>query len=111
MILSICDLTEVKKIMRIIKIVILLIRIAVPIILIVVGMLDFMKATSSGDDATLKKTLSQFVRRIIAAVLVFLIPTFVSAIFTLIGANTEYKKCFGYNNIDSNTKLVYVENK
>ena len=81
MILSICDLTEVKKIMRIIKIVILLIRIAVPIILI------------------------------IAAVLVFLIPTFVSAIFTLIGANTEYKKCFGYNNIDSNTKLVYVENK
>lgn len=111
MILSVCDIKEVAKIMKIIKVVIDIIRVAVPIILIVVSMLDFMKVVTSGDNDALPKTLTHFVERAIAAILVFLIPTFVSLVFFITGAEEEYKKCFGYETLNSNNKLVYVENK
>ena len=51
-----------------------------PVLLIVYGTLDFAKATLSGDESALKKAGTNFGKRILALILLFLIPFIVSAI-------------------------------
>ena len=74
-------------------------------------MIDFMKVITSGDTSELSKVLTHFVERAIAAVLVFLIPTFISIIFFIAGAEEEYKRCFEKPDLDANIKIAYIENK
>ena len=51
MILSVCDIPEVLKVMRIVNIIITIIRIAVPILLIVSSMISYMNAIKDNDDS------------------------------------------------------------
>lgn len=67
---------EIKKIMGIIKIV-------VPILLIIFGITDFFRATFSDNEDNMKKDRDRFIKRIIAAIIVFLVPTFVSLVLNL----------------------------
>lgn len=67
---------EIKKIMGIIKAV-------VPILLIIFGITDFFRATFSSKEEDMKKDRDRFIKRIIAAIVVFLVPTFVSLVLTL----------------------------
>ncbi len=67
---------EINKIMGIIKII-------VPILLIVFGITDFFRATFSSKEEDMKKDRDRFIKRIIAAIVVFLVPTFVSLVLTL----------------------------
>lgn len=94
-ILSICDNPDVLQVMRIVNIVITIIKIAVPILLIVFIMLELVGAVS--DEDKLKKVTSGAVRKFIAAVLIFLIPTLVQVIVvTTLGdedAADGYKNC------------------
>ncbi len=106
MILSICDLPDVVKVMGIVKIVITIIRIAVPILLMVSVMIDFVRAIL---DAELNKITKVMVNKVIAAVLVFLIPTFVRLIANIVGVSTEYEKCLGDLTVET-TELAYNDN-
>ena len=92
MILSICNVPEVLKVLKLVKTLILIIRIVVPIMLIISIMIDLFKNVVTADE--LSKTGSIVVKKIFAAVLVFLVPTFVGMIFNIIGAKTSYKSCF-----------------
>ena len=56
------------------------IKVVIPIILIVLGMLDMGKAVTSGKDDEIKKQLKVFLFRAVAAVLVFFIPSIVGLI-------------------------------
>jgi murein DD-endopeptidase MepM/ murein hydrolase activator NlpD len=76
-ILSLCDNGDILKVFRIVDIVITIIKIAVPIMLILSLMLDYMKAMYSGDSDALAKANKITPKRIVAAILVFYIPTFV----------------------------------
>ena len=59
-----------------------IIKIAIPIILIGYGILDFSKAMFSGTD-DMKKAQKNFLLRIVAAILFFLVPIFVNLVLTL----------------------------
>lgn len=59
------------------------IRIIAPILLICFGILDFAKATFSGKEDEMKKNRDRFIKRIIAAILLFLVPIFVNLVLTL----------------------------
>ena len=59
------------------------IRITVPLLLIVFGILDFSKAVFSSNEDGMKKTREKFIKRIVAAVLVFLAPILVNLILDL----------------------------
>ena len=106
MILSICDMPDALKVLRIVYSVLLIIRIVVPIILIVSAMIDFVRAVQN---AELNKITKPMVNKVIAAVLVFLIPTFVRVIAMIAGNDGEYEQCLkdisketinqAYNNI------------
>lgn len=93
--LNICNNPDVLQVMRIINIVITIIKIAVPIILIVFIMLELVGAIT--DEDKLKKVTSGAIKKFIAAVLIFLIPTLVQVIvITTLGnenAADGYKNC------------------
>ena len=91
MILDVCAEPNVLKTFRIIKIVINFIKIIVPIILIVSASMTFAKAVSSGEN---KKALGSFIRKMVAAVAIFLVPTFVGIILNLVNPDNEYYQCF-----------------
>ena len=87
---SICgDLTPILKLVGII---IWAIKVVVPIILIVVGMIDLAKAVGEKDEGKIKEAQNRLVKRAIAAVLVFLVIYFVIFLMGLIGAE-DYKEC------------------
>lgn len=56
-----------------------------PTIAIVLGSLDFTKAIVASDEDQMKKTQSKFVKRIIAAVLLFFIPLLVEILLGIFG--------------------------
>lgn len=87
---DLCD--SLRPVLRIVGYVLLLIKIAVPIMLIVVGVLDLMKATTEKDEKKIKDAQNMLVKRVIVAVLVFLVTTLVSVVMRIVG-NTSYTKC------------------
>jgi len=60
------------------------IRIAVPIIVILLGSVDFAKAVLSDDQQELKKSTGRFVKRCIIAVAIFFIPSLIMYILSFI---------------------------
>ncbi len=52
--------------------------IAVPILLIVMGSIDILKAVAANKEEDIKKAYSTLIKRIIAAVIVFLVPIIVN---------------------------------
>lgn len=103
--LNICNSPEVLKVMRIVNIVINIIRIIVPIILIVMSMIDLVRAVTN---AELNKISKPIVNKVIAAILIFLIPTFVRVIANIASNNGEYEKCLGDISLDT-INNAYVE--
>jgi len=65
------------------------IKIVVPVLLIIWGMLDFSKAIISKKEDDIKNHQKMFVSRIISAVLVFFIIFAVQLVFSLLGGVTE----------------------
>ena len=105
MILNICDMPNVMEVLRIVNIVIKIIRIVVPIILMVSAMFDLVRAVTNAELNKMSKTM---VSKVIAAILVFLIPTFVSVIALIAGNNGEYKHCLEPISLDQ-IKIAYTE--
>ena len=73
-------------------------KIVIPLLLIIFGMIDLGKAVISSDEKAIKNATNSLLRRAIAAVVVFFIPTIVSAIFGLVDNFTEDKNNAGYDN-------------
>lgn len=87
---SICG--SLGPVLRIVGILIWGIKVVVPIILIVVGMMDLAKAVTEKSDDKIKEAQNKLIKKAIAAVLVFLVITIVGVLMTLIG-DDSYKKC------------------
>ncbi len=60
------------------------IRIGGVILLVVLGMLDFVKAAASGEQDEMKKSKSKFVKRLIACVILFFVPIIVDLLVGLV---------------------------
>ncbi len=67
-------------------IVLLVLKIVIPLILIILGMVDLGKAVIASKDDAVSKSAKQLLMRLIAAIVIFFIPTIVSAVFGLIGS-------------------------
>ncbi len=82
----------IKWIFRIINIV----RYAVPALLIILSILDYLKALASDSEDEMKKVTGRFAKRLIAAALIFLIPfvlDFILRMFNIPGFNAENPFC------------------
>ena len=61
-----------------------IIQVVVPILLIIMGMLDLGKAVMASKEDEIKKAQTLFIKRIVAAVLVFFIVAIVQLVFGLL---------------------------
>jgi large-conductance mechanosensitive channel len=68
---------------------ILALKIIVPVILIILGSIDFAKAVINAKDDSLSKAAGMFLRRILIGIFIFFIPTIVSVIFNSIASASE----------------------
>jgi len=72
-------------------------KIAIPILIIVFGMIDLGKAVVASKDDEIKKALKQLMLRAVAGIVIFFIPNLVGLIFSMVGSWTdveaEYKIC------------------
>ncbi|MBQ7141320.1 MAG: hypothetical protein IJO32_07455 [Bacilli bacterium] len=62
-----------------------IIKIVVPILLILMGMIDFVKALIANDDQKMKKAQKDFVMRLIIGVVIFFVPSILEYLLSLIG--------------------------
>ncbi|MDD2377244.1 MAG: hypothetical protein PHD10_01630 [Bacilli bacterium] len=67
-----------------------IICIVVPIVLVIMCSVDFVKAITSNDDGALKKAFNSSIKRLIAGVLIFLMPYIVSFVMSLVDGS-EYE--------------------
>jgi len=73
-----------------------IVKFAVPALLILLGILDFIKAIASDSEDEIKKAGTRFVKRLIAAALIFIIPLilqFVLGLFSLPGLDPNNPFC------------------
>lgn len=70
-----------------------LIKILVPIILVVMGMVDFARATISSDEKQMKESQGRLIRRFLAGAIVFFIIAIVQFVFSAIGQSNDISKC------------------
>ena len=76
---------DILTVVSAIKFVFNLIQWAIPLVLIVLGTIDMFKAMASGDEKKTKESQKTFIRRLIYAVVAFLIPFIISLVFTFVG--------------------------
>lgn len=93
MILQICDNPTVLSVIRIVNIAILIIKVVVPILLILTGMITLLKTIKVGEEDSLAKAKKQLINNAIAAVVIFFVPTFVNVLVKVSLTNGEYKDC------------------
>ena len=98
MLVDVCKNETVLQAMGIIRLVMQVVCIAVPIVMILMGSFDLFKAVTAGKDEDIKKKQQTLIKRIIAGVIVFLVPTIVSVLMNLIGVS-EWRAC--WNNADT----------
>ena len=72
------------------------IQYAAPIILIIWGSIDLVRAITAGKEEEIKKKQGILIKRAIAAVILFFVPLLVSTLLGLIGS-TEWKNCWKTN--------------
>ncbi len=88
-----CEKT--KEIWALIGTIIQIIRIAIPILIVLLGTIDLGKAVVAGDDKKIKEAQGMLIRRIIYGVAIFFVLVIVQTIFgTLGGRDTANGKCW-----------------
>ena len=88
---------QTANIWKVLGYVVLIIKIVIPLLLIILGMVDLGKAVISSDEKAINKSVGSLIRRFIAAVVIFFVPTIVSALFNVLdissGVTADYNKC------------------
>ena len=92
--LSFCDDGHVLETIRIFLIVFDVIKSVVAMIIIILGIKDFIGVTMNGKDDKIKEAFVMLVRRIIAGLVVFFIPTIIGGILNSIDSDMyAYNEC------------------
>lgn len=105
-----CTNPDILKVIYFFTLIIDIVKIIIPIGLIIMGMIDFSKSVVTSDESIQKKNISLFVKRIIYAVLIFIVPWIIEVLIVSLGDLTEgvnYTDCL--DNANSET-IEAIEN-
>lgn len=89
LLLDVAFCTKTATVWQLVGRILFVFKIVIPILLIIFGMLDLGKAVVGAKDDEIKKALKQLAMRALAAIVVFLIPTIISFIFTIVDQFSE----------------------
>lgn len=78
------------KMSKIVKNILLIIKIGIPILIIILGIIDFINAMVASDDKALNEAKTRFVKRLIAGVLIIFLPSLLSVLINISGVLEQY---------------------
>lgn len=107
MILSVCSNPDLLSIMLIVNKVINLLSIIAPIGLIIFASIDLVKAIIASDVDKIAKQKRMMPVRIVAAIIVFFVPSVLDLIMNFADNTFEYNSCFT-NATEENIKIAYL---
>ena len=91
-----------------------ILKILIPILIIVLGMIDFGKSAISSDDKAISKAGKTLLRRIVTGIIIFFIPLLIKVLFNMVAGFNEdikndYENCVvcltdPYNECDTSYK-------
>lgn len=81
----ICETPAVLKVIQFFLIILDILKIVIPIALIVLGTIDFSKSVIANDEKIQKKAVNLFLKRLLYAVLVFIVPWLVEVLTVTLG--------------------------
>ncbi len=98
---DVCELSEVLKVIYFVKQLLNVVCFIVPIGLIVMVMLDFFKNVIAKDEGDMKKNLNLVIKRTFMAVMLFLVPTIITFVNSLLGTfGVSYASCINNANLE-----------
>ncbi len=71
-----------------------ILKIVIPLIIIILGIVNLAKAVTSNDDKAVSKAAGTLIKKIVIGVVIFFIPTIVGAVFRLLGLFVDYSEDF-----------------
>ena len=89
--------TTSREMWEIVGKILFIFKIVIPLLIIIFGMIDLGKAVISSDEKEIKNATTSIMRRLIAAIVIFFVPTIVDAIFNMVGDFSKDKETAGYN--------------
>ena len=99
--LSFCESSGVLRLFYILKISLSIVLTILPIIVIIAFMMNAFKAVVDGKSDSLKNIFIQNVKRLLAALIVFLIPSMLNFIFTtLVSIEVDFASCWTNATLD-----------
>ena len=89
-----CDVggANIKDFMQVFKLVITVVQYAVPVALILWGSIDLFKSITTGKDEEIKKKQTVLFKKVLSAVIIFLLPWLVFSILSLLGV--KFGECY-----------------
>ena len=78
-----CDENDIRKVLKIFGYILLIIRVAVPLVIIGFGTIDLFKSVVDKDEKSMGKQIRQIIMRVIAGFVIFFIPNLINAVFSL----------------------------
>lgn len=84
-----------KLLPQVISIIYNIIQVAIPVLLVVLGLMDFMKALSAQKEDNMKKSQQLFVKRLISAAIIFFAFAIVKLVISFVadGNNSDIMDC------------------
>lgn len=94
MVLSVCSNPDLLSVMLLVNQIIKLLTILVPIGLIIFSSIDLLRAVMATDQEGIIKKKKAIPKRIFAAVMIFLVPSFIGLVMNVADSTFEYNSCF-----------------
>lgn len=99
--LSLGDITtfcnDFKEVLKMVGMVLTIFKIAIPIIIVALGMFDFGKAVVAEKEDEIKKQTKRLLYRVVAGIVIFFVPTIVLFIFQQVGDYNTDKESLGFS--------------
>ena len=87
---------QMDEIVQIIGYVRLIVKVAIPLLIIALGIFDFGKAVVAEKEDEIKKQTKRLIMRVVAGIAIFLIPSIVLWVFGIIGGYSTAEEQAGF---------------
>lgn len=74
---------------KITSLIVTVIKVAIPVLLVILGMIDLTKAVMSGDEKVVKENQGKLIKRFVYAIVIFVLVSLVTLVFSIIGTKAE----------------------
>ena len=71
------------------SLIVTVIKVAIPVLIVILGMIDLTKAVMSGDEKVVKENQGKLIKRFVYAIIIFVLVSLVTLVFSIIGSKAD----------------------